>query len=115
MSRPSKKLVAVASPPGESTAERPPQRRPSGSESKRGFWLLAALLAIAVVAAAFQTSRVDELSGQVENLQTELSSTSAALSSYESRFAEIRSSVGELRSQLTDLETLVEERPAPTP
>ena len=115
MARPSGKLKAVASPPGESTAQRPPQRRSSGSESRSGFWLLAALLAIAVAAVAFQTSRVDELSGQLESLQTELSTTRAALNSYESRFAEIGSSVGELRSQLEELETLVAQPPATTP
>jgi uncharacterized protein HemX len=115
VARPSGKLVAIASPPGESTAQKPPQQRSSGRESRTGFWLLAVLLGVAVAAVAFQTSRVDELSGQVESLQTELSTTRAALNSYESRFSEIRSSVGELRSQLTELETLVEERPASTP
>ena len=115
MARPSGKLKAVASPPGESTAQRPPQRRSSGSEPKRGFWLLAVLLAVAVAAVAFQSSRVNELSGRVEGLQTELSTTRAALNSYESRFTEIRSSVVELRSQLSELETLVEEPPDATP
>ena len=115
MARPSGKLVAVDSPGGDATAQKPPRQRSSGRESRTGFWLLAVLLGVAVAAVAFQTSRVDELSGQVEGLQTELSTTRAALNSYEGRFTEIRSSVGELRSQLTELETLVEERPASTP
>ncbi len=115
MARPSGKLVAVDSPGGDATAQKPPRQRSSGRESRTGFWLLAVLLGVAVAAVAFQTSRVDELSGQVESLQTELSTTRAALNSYEGRFTEIRSSVGELRSQLAELETLVEERPASTP
>ena len=115
MTHPRGKLEVVESPGGESTTRQPQQPRSSGSKSRSGFWLLAALLVIAVTAVAFQTSRVDGLSGQVESLTTELSTTRAALHSYESRFAEIRSSVVELRSQLTELETLVEERPASTP
>ena len=115
MAHPSGKLVALASPPGESTTQDPPQQRSNWRKSRNGFWLLAVLLAVAVAAVAFQTNRVDELSGQVESLQTELSTTRAALNGYESRFSEIRSSVVELRSQLSELETLVEERPASTP
>ncbi len=115
MARPSGKLVAVDSPGGDATAQKPPRQRSSGRESRTGFWLLAALLVIAATAVAFQTSRVDALSGQVESLQTELSTARAALHSYESRFTEIHASVAELRSQLTELETLVEERPTATP
>ncbi len=110
---PPTKLSRIRSYPVRSVALQ--QRRSSGSESRSGFWLLAALLVIAATAVAFQTSRVDVLSGQVESLQTELSTTRAALHSYESRFDEIHASVAELRSQLTELETLVEERPTATP
>ncbi len=115
MARPSGKLVAVAPPPGESTSQKPPQQRSGGQKSNIGLWLLAVLLFIAVAGVAFQTSRVDELSGQVAGLQTELSTTRAELNGYESRFDEIRSSVMDLRSQLGELETLVEEHPPPTP
>jgi uncharacterized protein HemX len=115
VARPSGKLAAVASPRGESISPSPPQPRSSWRKSSGGFWFLAVLLVLAVAVVAFQTSRVDELSGQVEGLQTELSTTRAALHGYESRFAEIRASVTELRSQFSELETLVEERPASTP
>jgi hypothetical protein len=115
VARPSGKLAAVASPPGDSSSQKPPQQRPSWQKSSAGFWLLAVLLLIAAATVALQTSRVDQLSGQVEGLETELSTTRAALNGYESRFAEIRSSVLDLRSQLGELEKLVEERPSPTP
>jgi len=115
VARPSGKLVAVASPPDESVSQKPPQQRSGWQQLGVGFWLLAVLLLIAVVGVAFQTNRVDELSGQVEGLQTELSTTRAALNGYESRFTEIRASVLDLRSQLGELETLVEGRPPPTP
>ncbi len=93
----------------------PPRPHSSERNTRVGFGILALLLAIALIAAAFQTNQVDELSGQVAGLQTELSSTQAALNRYESRFSEIRSSVAELRAQFGELETLVEEQPPSTP
>jgi hypothetical protein len=112
---PKPKLVAVGSAREEGAPDRSPQRRRRWTDLGVGFWLLAAILVIAVMIVAVQTRELDRLSAQVETLQSELSAAHGALRGYESRFGEIRESVGDLRAQLGELEQLVEQPPEPAP
>ena len=115
MADPKPRLVAVGSAQDKGASDQAPQERRRRTDLGVGFWLLAAILLVAVVTIATQTRRLDRLSVQVETLETELSTAHGALRGYENRFGEIRDSVGNLRTQLGELEGLVEQPPAPAP
>ena len=111
MSPPRPRLVAVA--PGEDgAAPRPVVAQAAEARRPRVRWLLAGLLAVALLLLAVQTGRVDGLTRQVEGLTSRLAAANGALAAFETRFERIRGVVSEVRSRVAELEALAASPPA---
>jgi len=101
------RLTVVADPAGEG-AERAASER---SGVRVAFAVLTVLVFGSALAAAFQTRRVAELTGEVAALNGQLAVAERQIDAYRGRLVEIRGAVGGLHSQLAELDALVESDP----
>jgi hypothetical protein len=107
VSSPGPRLVGAA--PADDDRAPAPTPPPAPSENARRIrtpWLLAGLLALALLLLAVQTGRVGGLTSQVEGLTGELAAAHGTLAAFEARFERIRGAVGEIRSRVDELEAL---------
>jgi ABC-type hemin transport system substrate-binding protein len=71
------------------------------------FWVLAVLVFVSAITAAYQTQHVAELNEKVAVLNGELSTVRTQLHAYQGRLVEIRGAVSHLQYQLGELDELV--------
>ena len=106
MTRPAPRLVAVEPP--ASTPE--PAEGPRGGAHK-AFWVLAALVFVCALTAAFQTRQVADLNREVAGLNGELATARTQIQAYQGRMGEIRDAVTHLQRQLGELDDLAQRDP----
>ena len=106
-----RRLVAVAREEDDG-APTPAPARAAEARRARVPWLLAGLLAVALLLLTVQSGRVDVLMRQVEGLTSELATAHGSLAAFEARFERIRGAVGEIRSRVAELEALTASPPA---
>lgn len=106
MTQPRPRLVAVD--PVQSTSE--PSVDPS-SGARVAFGILAALVFVCALAAAYQTQHVARLDAELAVVTGELTTARTQLDAHQGHLVEIRSAVSQLRSQLGQLDELAQRDP----
>ncbi len=104
--RPRPRLVAV-----EPVSDSPEPAADSRKNVPMAFWILAVLVFVCAIAAAYQTQQVAELNEEVTALTGELATAHGQIDAYEGRLVEIRGAVSDLQSQLGALDELVQRDP----
>ncbi len=106
MTRPGLRLVVVD--PLASTPDPPVDPR---GGARLAFWILASLVFVCALTAAYQSQQVAQLNGQVAGLNGELTTVRTQLEAYEGRMVEIRGAVAQLQSELRELDELAQRDP----
>ena len=103
---PGPRLVYDADAPG---TQAPPG--PTRSRTRRPAWLPIALLAAAVVLAAFQWQRAAALEARVGELSRALATAQAEIGARRAQLDAIRASVDDVRTRVAGLASLAAEEP----
>lgn len=106
MTRPGPRLVAVEPPAATPEPPVEPQRG-----ARTAFWVLAVLVFVCALAAAYQTRQVTELNREVAGLNGELATARTQIRAYQGRMVEIRDAVSHLQRQLGELDELAQRDP----
>jgi len=113
MTEPRPRLVAV-----DTVQSAPEPSADPRSGARVAFWVLAALVFVCALAAAYQTQHVARLdaelavaNAELTTARTQLETAHTQLDAHQGHLVEIRSAVSQLRSQLGQLDELTQRDP----